>query len=124
MSFQSVHGLSSEMRRPLALLPFWHRPLIVLFHDFYQLGWLLKATAVIFFCPALKDLVNWQRVEKVQFLPSAPTDKNKLCRLKQRDVLGHCLTRHMEGFTQFVYSLAVVLLKPIRPSFTLNSHKS
>ncbi len=33
----------------------------------------------------------------MQFLPSAPTNKNKLRGFKQRDMLGHCLTRHVEG---------------------------
>jgi hypothetical protein len=84
-------------------------PGFVCFKTFFQIAQRLKAMTFVFANPPLVDLVQRHWIQIVQLLAPAPNDGHQLRFLKQKQMLRHCLARHVQMLTQLRQGLAVVL---------------
>ena len=56
--------------------------------------------ALVFVNPTPIDLVDRDGIEIVELLASPPDDDNEVCFLQDDEMLGHCLTGHVEQLRQ------------------------
>ena len=73
----------------------------------------LEAWLFEFLYPAHVDLVDGNRVEVVQLLPSPPFDGDEIRCFEQPEVLCDRLPRHVEALAQFGQRLAAAFVQPV-----------
>src|SRR5438309_2634155 len=84
------------------------------FQSLLELVERLQSPALVLADPALVDLVEGHGIEVVQLLAAAPDRDHEVGVLEQRQMLGHCLTRHVQVLAQLAQGLAVVAVQPIQ----------
>src|SRR4030095_6173483 len=80
-----------------------------LFETFFQIAQRLKAMAFVFSNPTFVDLMQRHRIEIMQLLAPTPYDRDEVCFLQQRQMLGHRLPCHVQVFAQFAQRLPILL---------------
>ena len=63
--------------------------------------------------PPLVNLVNGYRIQVMQLFPPVPHHDDQVCRFQQTQVLGDCLSRHVEASAQSGQRLPVGLVQLI-----------
>jgi len=63
---------------------------------------------LIFADPTLSDLVNWRRIEVMQLVPASPEGDNQIGCFQYCQMLGDCLTGHIELLAELTQGLAVL----------------
>jgi hypothetical protein len=66
-----------------------------------------------FLDPTIGDFKNRQGVQKVQFFPAVLAGRDEVCVLKNREMLGDGLTRHVVSFAKLAESLSVPLVQAV-----------
>jgi hypothetical protein len=86
---------------------------LIFFETFFQIAQRPKAMVFVFANPALVDLVQGHWIQIMQLLASVPDNDHQVPRFQQGQMLGDCLTGHVEMSTQLGQCLPVVLAQLI-----------
>jgi hypothetical protein len=70
------------------------------FETFFEIAQSLQAMAFVFVDPTPIDLVDRDGIEIVELLASVPDDDDEVCFFQDNEMLGHCLTGHVEQLRQ------------------------
>jgi hypothetical protein len=69
--------------------------------------------ALVLVYPAIGDVVDGDRVEEVELVATAAAGGDEICLLEDTKVLGDCLARHLDAFTELREGLPVFGEEPV-----------